>query len=258
MKSESMNDFYHYELYGGLFLLSHVLMSLFLVYYYVMVAASVSILIAGIASICSLVLVQFLPFINNPYPKHASEALEWEPGILGRVKSAMVYVFCGYWLPSKDHLAYLYGNYIHILTSLFMATFFVCLGCLIHSFVFHTALQAPLMALMEVSIMPFAMFSVLSVLFLEPVLVAPLMLLWVFVPALQTPLMMCLAPVVSFALLYCIESFKALTNVMVNQPEPFKQCTLVERLPVPMYRGFQCRSGHDNTLGEEPSHSGKF
>ena len=50
-----------------------------------------------------------------------------------------------------------------------MATFFVCLGCLIHGLVFHTALLAPLMPLIEVGIMPFVMFSLLSVLFLESV-----------------------------------------------------------------------------------------
>ena len=239
MKSEPINDFYHYELYGGLFLLSHVLMSLYLVYYYVMVAASASVLIAGIASVCSLALIQFLPFTNNPYPKQASEALAWEPGFLGAFKSAMLYLFGGYWLPTKDHLAYLYGNYTHILTSLFMATFFVCLGCLIHGLVFHTALLAPLMPLIEVSIMPFVMFSLLSVLFLESVLVAPLMLLLIFAPVLQTPLIMCLAPVVSFALLYCIESFKALTNITFNQPDPLKPYTLVENMPVPTYLGFK-------------------
>ena len=50
---------------------------------------------------------------------------------------------------------------------------------------------------------------------------------------------MCLAPVVSFALLYCIESFKALTNITFNQPDPLKPYTLVENMPVPTYLGFK-------------------
>ena len=62
------------------------------------------------------------------------------------------------------------------------------------------------------------------------------MLLLIFAPVLQTPLIMCLAPVVSFALLYCIESFKALTNITFNQ-DPLKPYTLVENMPVPTYLG---------------------
>ena len=156
-------------------------MSLYLVYYYVMVAASASVLIAGIASVCSLALIQFLPFTNNPYPKQASEALAWEPGFLGAFKSAMLYLFGGYWLPTKDHLAYLYGNYTHILTSFIHGNIF-CLFGLFDSWscVPYSAFGSSNGSLIEVSIMPFVMFSLLSVLFLESVLVAPLMLLLIF------------------------------------------------------------------------------
>ena len=102
MKSEPINDFYHYELYGGLFLLSHVLMSLYLVYYYVMVAASASVLVAGIASVCSLALIQFY-LHQQSVSKQASEALAWEPGFWGHSK-VLCYIFWWVLVTNKDHL----------------------------------------------------------------------------------------------------------------------------------------------------------
>ncbi|MGC6403938.1 MAG: hypothetical protein ACON5A_01670 [Candidatus Comchoanobacterales bacterium] len=195
-------------LYGGLFLGLHATAGLFFLIKCIVLPYTSLHLTWTVSLFASLVAIQFLPNVHNPYERHGQRSF-------------------------LTHLAYVSDHYAYIASSLFMASFFVMLFCIGSGFMLHQSFLMPL-KMISSSVYPYLYTMLLSTLLLEPIYVMPMAILVLTFPVLQTSFWLSLLPGLLLVFMYFVECTKSLTNVLPAKDQSYANITSLLPVPTPM------------------------